>query len=113
MEYDEYQRGKDTGEGKLVAFKLKEDQVMLLNEMTEAFPTYMTRSDVIRAMVMPYCKALELAKEGQQWRGAMEFGKGLVRLKKFLEEAENEANQQSLEPELFAEGSVLQVPNAS
>ena len=113
MEHDEYERGKGTGQGKIVSFKLKADQLTVLDELVGAMPAYMPRSDCIRAMIMPYMAALTLAKEGKEWKGALEFGKGLVKLKNFLKAAEQEANQQTLEPELFAEGSVLQVPTTS
>ena len=108
MEFDDYEKGKDTGAGTLVAFKLKEEQLTLLNEMVQAFPKHMTRSDVIRAMVMPYCKALELAKEGKEWQGALQFGKGLVKLKKFLKQAAEEEATEELD---FTPDTVTAVPN--
>ena len=108
MEYDDYEVGSGSGVGTLVAFKLKEEQLTLLNEMVQAFPKRMTRSDVIRAMIMPYIHALELAKEGKEWQGALQFGRGLVTLKKFLKQAADEEATEELD---FTPDTVTAVPN--
>ena len=110
MEHEEeeyhYSKVKYSGSGVLVATRLKPEQLELLDEIHSHFPSYMSRSDLIREMVFPYLRALRLAKQGKQWQGALEFGKGLTALKAIMKEAEVEANQQ----ELDFNASVLDVP---
>lgn len=104
----EYDKGMGTGEGKLVGFHLKQDQIDELNELAAAFPGDMTRSDCIRAMVLPYVQALRLIKAGKQWEGALEYGKGLLTLRGYLKERENEERQAELD---FSGSTVMAVPN--
>ena len=104
-----YDKVNDSGEGKVVTFKLKEEHIEALNELTEQLPSYMNRSDCIRAMILPYIEALNLAKEGKKWEGALRYGKGLVKLNALLEEAGREARQQELDLEDERQ-TVLNVP---
>ena len=109
IEVNGYRKDMGSGDGQQIAFKLKPDQIEALNELTEQLPSYMNRSDCIRAMVLPYIEALKLAKEGKKWEGALKFGKGLVTLKDLLKEAEYEARQQELDLEQKRQ-TVLEVP---
>ena len=104
-----YRKDMGSGDGKQIAFILKDDQIEALNELTEQLPSHMNRSDCIRAMVLPYIEALKLAKDGKKWEGALQFGKGLVRLKGLLQEAEQEARQQELDLEQKRQ-TVMEVP---
>jgi hypothetical protein len=103
----QYSKKMGSGEGKIVNFLLKEDQLALLDQLMEGMPDEFSRGDLIRGMVMPYIEALTLAKEGKNWMGALEFGKGLVRLKNHLREQELKANQAELD---FNQGSVMDLP---
>ena len=104
-----YEKGNDSGEGKVVNFKLKEEHIEALNELTEQLPSHMNRSDCIRAMIMPYVEALSLAKKGKKWEGALQFGKGLIVLKDLLTQAEHEARQEELDLEQQRQ-TVMEVP---
>ena len=104
-----YKKGNDTGEGQVVTFKLKPDQIEALNELTEQLPNHMNRSDCIRAMILPYVEALSLAKEGKKWEGALQFGKGLIVLKDLLKQAEYEARQEELDLEQKRQ-TVMEIP---
>jgi hypothetical protein len=104
-----YEKGNDSGEGKVVTFKLKEEHIEALNELTDQLPNHMNRSDCMRAMIMPYIEALRLAKEGKKWEGALQFGKGLIVLKGLLKEAEHEARQEQLDLEQKRQ-TVMDVP---
>jgi hypothetical protein len=109
IEINGYRKDMGSGDGQQIAFKLKPDQIEALNELTEQLPSYMNRSDCIRAMVLPYIEALKLAKEGKKWEGALKFGKGLVTLKDLLKEAEYEARQSELDLEQKRQ-TVMDVP---
>jgi hypothetical protein len=102
-----YRKDIGSGKGKIVNFVLKEDQLNLLDQLMEGMPEEFSRGDLIRGMVMPYLEALVLAKEGKNWMGALEFGKGLVRLKHHLREQELKANQAELD---FNQASVMDLP---
>lgn len=108
-----YDKGKGSGKAKLVGFHLKPKHITVLNELEEAMPEGLCRSDLIRYMVLPYIEALTLAKEGKEWRGALELGKGLLLLRGLLKKAEQEANQGDFYEELQdIPNSVLAVPQS-
>ena len=95
----EYSKAMYSGRGQLVAFKLKPEQIELLDELHEILPEGITRSDLLRHMVLPYLEAMRLAKDGKEWQAALQFGKGLVMLKNFLKQKEEEERQQKLDLE--------------
>ena len=109
IEINGYRKDMGSGDGKLVGFKLKPHQIELIDELTEQLPSYMNRSDCLRAMVLPYVEALKLAKEGKKWEGALQLGKGLKTLRGLLKEAEQEARQEELDLEQSRQ-TVLEVP---
>ena len=64
----------------------------------------MNRSDVLRAMLIPYLDAAVLARKGKKWRAALEFGVSWSKVIKQIEAIEREAAQTEFN---WDEGSVI------
>lgn len=103
LEFDDYEKGKLTGVGQVVNFKLKREQIAVLNDIVGAMPE-MNRSDVLRAMLIPYLDAAVLARKGKKWRAALEFGVSWSKVIKQIEAIEREAAQTEFN---WDEGSVI------
>ena len=106
----EHLKDRGTGHATVVTFKMKVEHLAVLDELLTLMPKGVNRSDLIRDMLLPYCSALLLAKEGKPWTGALELGKGLIRLKEALKLAQQEASQEDFTAILDHQPSVLEVP---
>tara|TARA_Y100000588_G_C14225214_1_gene912808 strand:- start:1359 stop:1733 length:375 start_codon:yes stop_codon:yes gene_type:complete len=103
-----------TGETVMVSFRLKREDGAVLQQIVNAMPYKVSKSELLRELVMPYIAALKLAKEGKNWQGALEFGKQLSKLSKGLKaEAKKQAEERNQTKLDFNPPSVTEVPNLS
>ena len=107
-----------TGETVMVSFRLDREDGKVLQEICDALPRSeyghrLSKSEMIRQLIMPYVASLKLAKQGKQWEGALEFGKQFVKLNKALRLSLQQEEQESMEKELFDEvpKTVTAIPN--
>ena len=102
-----------TGETVMVSFRLKRSDGAVLQQIVNAMPYKVSKSELLRELVMPYIAALKLAKEGKNWQGALEFGKQLSKLSKGLHlEAKKQAEEKRQARLDFSSPTVMEVPDS-
>ena len=95
-----------SGDTVMVSIRMKREDAADLQQIINCMGKRTTRSELLRELVMPYITALRYAKEGRNWKGALEFGKGLQRLKKGLTLAAEKEETMDL-----SQDTVMEVPN--
>lgn len=90
----------------MVSIRMKREDAADLQEIINCMGKRVSRAELLRELVMPYVAALRYAKQGRNWRGALEFGKGLQRLSKGLKVAVEKEETMDFSPD-----TVMEVPN--
>ena len=97
-----------TGETVMVSFRLDREDGKVLQDICDAMPRSeyghrLSKSEMIRQLIMPYVAALKIARQGKQWEAALELGKQFVQLNRALKLSVKQEQQESMEKELFDE----------
>ena len=99
----------------VVSFHLSREDASILQQLVNALPKgeyghRMSKSELIRQLLMPYVASLKLAKDGKPWEGALEFGKQFVLLNKALKLEARRLEQQEMD---FTPPTVSAIPDTT
>jgi hypothetical protein len=106
QEFDEELFRTDTSGGTektvVVSFHLSREDAAILQQLVNALPKSeyghrLSKSELIRQLLMPYVASLKLAKEGKAWQGALEFGNQFVKLNKALRIEARKTEQEEID----------------